>query len=125
VNASMKNLVALVVEDNWLLRQEIVDGLQEAGWTVLEAATGGGALTVLRTGEHVDVLMTDIQLADAITGWEVAEAFRASHPRLPVIYTSGNPSNENRRVSGSAFLGKPLAISQLVRACSDLLARSS
>jgi CheY-like chemotaxis protein len=125
MNASAKRSAALVVEDNWLLRQEIVDGLHVAGWTVLEAATGAGGLTILRSRESVGVLVTDIQLADAVSGWEVPEALRVSYPRLPVIYVSGNPFNENRRVSGGVFMGKPILVSQLVRACSELLTRSS
>ena len=115
-------LTVLVVEDDWLLRQDLVSSLQDEGATVLEAATGAGALAVTRGGEKVDLLVTDVQLASAVTGWEVAEAFRASDPELPVIYASGNPPNDSRRVAGSLFLSKPVGISQLVRACNELLA---
>jgi CheY-like chemotaxis protein len=48
MKTSFKGLTALVVEDDWLLRETIVDALQEIGWTVLEAASGASALTVLR-----------------------------------------------------------------------------
>jgi len=117
-------LTVLVVEDDWLLRQDLVSSLQDEGATVLEAATGAGALAVMRGGEKVDLLVTDIHLANAVTGWEVAEAFRASDPKLLVIYASGNPPNDSRRVAGSLFLSKPVAISRLVRACNELLAHS-
>ena len=83
----------LVVEDDWLLREDIVGDLRREGWTVLEAATGAGAIVALRESDAIDLLITDIRLADAVTGWDVAEAFRASHPRSPVIYASGNPPN--------------------------------
>jgi CheY-like chemotaxis protein len=122
MDASPKGHTVLVVEDDWLLRQELVEELQDEAATVLEAATGTGALAALRNGEKIDLLVTDIQLSDAITGWDVAEAFRASNAEIPVIYTSGNPSNDIRRVTGSMFLSKPVAISQFVHACSDLLA---
>ena len=48
---------------------------------MLEAATGAGALTVLREGRNrFDLLVTDVQLADALTGWDVAEALRVADP---------------------------------------------
>jgi two-component system, OmpR family, response regulator len=122
MSASVKGLTVLVVEDDWLLRQQIVSELQDAEWTVLEAATGRAALAVLQAREKVDLLVTDIQLADAITGWSVAEAFRASNANLPVIYASGHPSNDSRRVPGSTFLSKPVETSRLLHACGDLRA---
>ncbi len=124
MNPSSKGLTALVAEDDWLLRQEIVEGLQGAGWIVLEAATGAGALT-LKEANTIHLLVTDIQLADAVTGWDVAEAFRASDPKIPVIYTSGNPSNSRRRVAESIFLTKPVAMPELRLACRNLMANST
>ncbi len=90
---------------------------------MLEAATGAGALT-LKEANTIHLLVTDIQLADAVTGWDVAEAFRASDPKIPVIYTSGNPSNSRRRVAESIFLTKPVAMPELRLACRHLMANS-
>jgi hypothetical protein len=47
-----------------------------------------------------------------VSGWDVAEA--ASAANIPVVYTSGNPSIAARRVPGSIFLSKPVAISELL-----------
>lgn len=121
MSVSFKGPTAVVVEDDWMLREITVNELQEMGWTVLEAASGAGALMVLREARTVDLLVTDIQLADAITGWDVAEAFRVSDPEVPVIYASGNPSNPGRRVKESVFLSKPIDISALKLACRRLL----
>ena len=54
--------VALVVEDEWIVRDDIVSELKAQGWTVVEAATGEEALLLLAARE-VHVLLTDIQLA--------------------------------------------------------------
>jgi CheY-like chemotaxis protein len=121
VRASSNGLTVLVVEDDWLVRADIVVGLQQEGWTVLEAATGAGALQVLRDSDIVDLLITDIGLADAMTGWDVAEAFRASRPKAPVVYASGGPNNEARQVPGSVFLTKPVVISRLLICCVELV----
>ena len=101
----------------------MVTDLRNEGWAVLEAATGAGALSTLRDAEKVDLLITDIGLADALSGWDVAEAFRIAHPEAPVIYASGNPANDRRRVPWSVFLSKPFATSELAAICRKLLTR--
>ena len=77
----------LVVEDDWLVRAGAVDALEEAGFQVIEAATGEEAMSVCR--ERVaDALVTDIMLGGKIDGWDIAEHCRSSDPTLPVTSTS-------------------------------------
>ena len=111
--------VALVVEDEWLVRNHIVNELRESGWIVVETATGEEALALL-AGREVDVVLTDIQLAGAMTGWDVAHAARTAKPYLPVIYASANASDPLNRVEGSLFFGKPYDPEQIVEACQRL-----
>jgi DNA-binding response OmpR family regulator len=56
-------------------------------------------------------------------GWEVARAAREVDPDFPVIYMSGNASNQwpIQGVPKSIMLNKPFAPVQLVRALSPLL----
>ena len=121
MKASSNGMTVLVVEDDWLVREDIVLGLRQEGWIVLESATGAAALKALREARIVDLLITDIGLADAITGWDVADAFRIAHPISPVIYASGNPNNDARKVAGSVFLSKPVVISSLLATCRNLV----
>ena len=114
-------LTALVVEDDWFLREDIAGGFRQEGWTVLEAATGASALKWLRETKTLDVLITDIRLADATTGWDIAEAVRLLYPKLLVIYATGAPDDHGRRVPGSIFLSKPVATRELLLACHRLL----
>jgi hypothetical protein len=76
---------------------------------------------VLLESNTVDLLVTDIGLADDVTGWDVAEAFRTSRPMAPVIYASGGPNNDARQVPGSVSLSKPVVISRLLGACRSLV----
>jgi CheY-like chemotaxis protein len=76
----------MVVEDDWFIREDIAHELRKEGWTVLEAAEGCATLELLRESETIDLVITDIGLAGAMTGWDVAEAVRVSHPKVPVIY---------------------------------------
>jgi CheY-like chemotaxis protein len=112
--------VVLIVEDEWLLRDAMAEELQRADWSVLEASTAESALTLLRDGRQIDLVVTDIQLGGHLSGWDVAEASRAVHPEIPVIYVSGNSVDESRRVSDSIFLSKPYRIAALLGACREL-----
>jgi CheY-like chemotaxis protein len=104
--------VILVVEDEWLVRDVVVQALRDAGWQVI-------ALT--RTGHHhIDVVFTDIQLAGRLCGWDVAEQCRAARADFPVIYASGNAADRSRRVAGSLFFDKPYSAADIVDACSRL-----
>ena len=56
MQAARKVVTVLVVEDDWVIREDIVTDLRQEGWAVLEAATGVGALKTLREAEKVDLL---------------------------------------------------------------------
>jgi DNA-binding response OmpR family regulator len=111
--------VALVVEDDWLLRDELASHLREAGWTVQEASTAEGAMMLLDR-ERIDILITDIGLGGYMSGWDVAEAFRAARPEMPVVYTSGNTIEPRRQVPDSVFLRKPYDPNAVLEACRRL-----
>lgn len=85
-------LTVLVVEDDWLVRENIAGEFRREGWTVLEAGTGASALRRLRETKILDVPIRDIRLADATTGWDIAEAARGLHSKIPVIYARASPS---------------------------------
>ena len=76
---------------------------------------------LIREADRVHLLFTDINLADAITGWDVADAGRVSHPDLAVIYASGGPKDHGRLVPQSIFLSKPVSPDDIMLACSRLM----
>jgi two-component system, OmpR family, response regulator len=112
--------VVLVVEDEWLVRDMVTSCLREAGWHVLEAATGEGALALLQSGEQVDVLVTDINLGGSLNGWDIGEAFRTANPAMSIIYASGNSVEPRRRVPDSLFFNKPYDPEAVLLACDKL-----
>jgi DNA-binding response OmpR family regulator len=109
--------VVLVVEDDWLLRQSLVDDLASEGWTVLEAESGESALKLSNDDLGIGLLITDIRLGGRLNGWDVAEAMRQKDAKLAVIYISANSARASRQVVGSIFLSKPYLPSQLLEAC--------
>lgn len=112
--------VAVVVEDEWLVRFEIADLLMGAGWHVVEFATGEAALEMSDSGQNVDLLITDIRLPGAVNGWDVAERFRAANSEAVVIYCSATPPDPQRQVPGSRFFSKPCRVQDLLDAVSRL-----
>jgi CheY-like chemotaxis protein len=118
-------LSCLVVEDEWLLRLELVEELTAAGWTVREAASGEAALKAITQLAALDLLVTDIRLGGAVDGWEVAEACAKAWPGAKVIYVSANPIVEKRRAEGSMVLSKPVEIESLLSLCRELTASRS
>jgi DNA-binding response OmpR family regulator len=110
----------LVVEDDLLVRLQIAGALRDAGWNVFEASSGEDALGLVRDGQPIDLLITDIQLIGCFSGWDLAESVRAERSDLPVIYASGNPVNESRKVAGSLFFAKPFRTTELLEACNRL-----
>src|ERR1700704_750358 len=109
--------VVLVVEDEWLLRDCIAAHLRGARWQVLEARSGEAAIALLNAGEHVDVIVTDIELGGSINGWSVGERFRVIFPQVAVIYTSGNAWPSAPAVPKSLFISKPYEPDAIAQAC--------
>ena len=105
--------VVLVVEDDPLIRSDIVSEFNWQGWQVLDTSTGEEALALAEEND-IDVIVTDIQLGGLLSGWDVAEEMRSVHPDVPVIYTSGSAPDRTRLVCGALFFDKPLNPEQVV-----------
>ena len=114
---SFTSKVALVVEDEWLVRDVITQALRDAGWQVLEASTAEDAIGLLRAGNRIDLVFTDIQLGGVLCGWDIGEHCRAGRADFPVIYASGNAADTSRRVAESLFFNKPYKAADVVAAC--------
>lgn len=67
--------------------------------------------------------LTDVNLGDGITGWELARRVREITPGFPLIYmTSATaPDWKSQGVDGSGLIEKPFAPAQLAAAVSQLL----
>ncbi len=109
--------VALVVEDDWVRRIDMVQELEQEGWTVLAAEAAEAALDLLLAGYPIDVLVTDVQLGEGPSGWDLAEACRARVSDLPVIYVSADAGDRSRQVPGSWFFDKPCPAALVATAC--------
>lgn len=116
-------VVVLVVDDEILVRFDVVRCLEDAGYAVIEAGTGEEAIALCNSGTPIDVVFTDINLGGSASGWDVAERFRTVRPRVPVVYTSGKSIDPGRCVVGSTFVSKPYRHGEILDVCRRLAAR--
>jgi CheY-like chemotaxis protein len=110
-------VVVLVVEDEVLIRCYVADFLRDAGYCVVESASGAEAIAICNSEMSIDIVFTDINLVGGASGWDVAERFRAERPEIAVLYTSGQSIDHGRRVHESAFVAKPYQPREIVNAC--------
>lgn len=117
----------LIVEDDDLLRDAFKILLEDAGYQVLEAATGRRALEVAQERLPALVIL-DMGLPDG-PGLDVVQAIRRDPDLMdtPVIALTGRVGEEERRACLEAgcdrYLSKPIAPSDLLRELPELLTR--
>jgi len=80
--------LALLVDDEDLVRTSTADMLGDIGFTVVEAPSGEAAMQLLAEGMRPDILITD-HLMPGMNGTDLAYAARAERPDLPVLIVSG------------------------------------
>ncbi len=85
---SLTRKCVLLVEDDDIVRMLTVEVLEALGYQVQAMSDAPSALELLRQGEPVDLLMTDIGLP-GLGGRELAQASRELRPGLPVLFASG------------------------------------
>ncbi len=106
---------ALVVEDDLMQRQMISLLLEESGYRVIECDRAEDAQQVLdNDAAAFCLMMTDVQLAGAMDGVELARIAKERNPHLDVVVTSGQPLPRPLPL-GTKFWAKPWAPLDVLR----------
>jgi PAS domain S-box-containing protein len=115
----------LVVDDEPDIRALIVEVLRELGYTVIDAPHAQAGLDVLKSGQAIDLLITDIGLPGGMNGRQFAGAARINRPGLKILLITGYAQNA---ISGDAQLGpgmhilmKPFALQTLAARIQEIL----
>jgi len=118
--------VILIVEDDILIRELTEIMIRDWGHQTLSASDVDGALVLLRSPVHIDILFTDIYLKTAVLGGiELARQAIKLRPELHVLYTTGNAvtnAMQTQFVEGTHCLRKPYTPTHLQHSFEDLLA---
>ena len=117
--------VVLLVDDDNGVRENTRRRLEKAGHTVMSAATGEEALILSRQAAP-SLLVTDVRMP-GMSGPALAEQLRASHPRMKVLFLSGDiiaaaSADPMSLPAGAHFLQKPFAGADLERKVAEMLA---
>jgi PAS domain S-box-containing protein len=116
----------LLVEDDSALREMAAMLLRRLGYTVLVAANGIEALTLIhqRDTGHIDLLFTDV-IMPHMSGKELADRVQASYPHTRILFTSAYTGNaivhQGVLDKGVALLQKPFTPSALAHKLREVL----
>jgi two-component system, cell cycle sensor histidine kinase and response regulator CckA len=119
----------LVVDDEEVVRSLVARALTEAGYRVLEACHGAGALGILETqAATVDLVVCDLVMP-LVSGRDVGHWIATHYPRLPVLYVSGYPraylEAHDLYDQSVTLLRKPFLPSRLLEAVEEVLSLES
>ncbi len=100
--------VILIVEDQPLLRELVVELVEDAGFLALAAGDAAKAVTLLEARSDIAVLFTDVNMPGPMNGVALAHLVHHRWPRIKILVASAKlqppPSD---LPSHSAFLRKP------------------
>lgn len=71
------------------MRNHVCALLRGLGYTVLSAADGREALSMLQSGTPIDLLFTDIVMPGGVDGSALAELVQNLRPGLRTLFTTG------------------------------------
>jgi CheY-like chemotaxis protein len=81
----------LVVEDEAIVRLVIAIHLADHGFSVVETASAGEAVSILKDDRFVVVVFSDISMPGAMDGVDLAKWIDRKRPELKILLTSGMP----------------------------------
>jgi two-component system, response regulator PdtaR len=103
-----KRPIVLIVEDEFLVRMNAVEMIEEAGFEAIEADNADDAITILENRSDIRLVFTDIQMPGSMDGLKLAAAVRGRWPPILIIATSGRHVIRGGDLpEGASFLAKP------------------
>lgn len=117
------NRSILIVEDDALIRINLIDYFEDAGFSVLEAEDADEAIALLNDHSEVRVVLTDVQMPGSMDGLRLAHYIRDRFPPTVLFVTSGVLDLTSRDLPvDSYFLSKPFDPRRLLRRIEQLTA---
>lgn len=119
----------LLADDEARIRRLVIDFLKRDGYTILEAADGNEALTLLRTHPEIELAILDVMMPGA-DGFSVLQSIRAGERtrRLPVMMLTARAEefDQLHGLQGGAddYVTKPFSPLVLCARVKNLLLRS-
>ena len=116
----------LVVEDEPTILELLSGSLRFAGFDVVTASSGSGALRAAAACLP-DLILLDVMLPDG-DGFEVVRTLRSSGPRVPVIFITARVGVPDRvtglTIGGDDYVTKPFSLDEVLARIRAVLRRS-
>ena len=117
----------LVVEDDPSVLALAIEMLSELGYRVKTASDASVALEILRRGDAIDLIFTDVVMPGGLTGVQLAAEARKLRPGMKVLLTSGYTGEALARHQSDAdlpLIEKPYRQTDLAAKLRQVLAES-
>jgi CheY-like chemotaxis protein len=111
---------ALLIEDEFLIRELAEAYLEDAGFEVTVARDGREALDELAKGTQFDLLFTDIRMPGGIDGRDVAEQAKKLIPGLRIVYATGYSDGADGLGDREVCIEKPYTFAAVRRVLGEL-----
>jgi two-component system, NtrC family, sensor kinase len=115
----------LVVEDNAEVGDVTASLVEQLGYRTLRAENATDALNMLRQGEKIDLVLSDVVMPGGMNGIALAQEITNHHPRIPVLLTSGYSDVVQTAGSQFAILRKPFQLAALEKSMREALERGA
>lgn len=105
----------LVVDDDGGIRSFVTQALEEEGYVVEQAGTGGDALASVAVAPP-NLILLDVRMP-GVDGWQVLDELRsAAGPQTPVVVMTASYSGQDRALQSGAqgYLAKPFELTDLL-----------
>ena len=114
----------LVIEDEPVVRNLVVEVLEDLGYRAIEAVDGPGGLEIVQSAQRIDLLITDVGLP-GLNGRQVADAARSLRPDLKVLFMTGYAENAalvfGALDAGMSVITKPFTMDALATRVREII----
>ncbi|WP_296744635.1 response regulator [Mesorhizobium sp.] len=106
----------LIVEDEAIIRFELIDLFEDEGYRVFEAENADEAIAIMKRNSTIRIVLTDIDMPGSMDGLKLAHYLRERYPPTLLLIASGRVSVPEKDLPDySAFLSKPFDPARLMR----------
>jgi CheY-like chemotaxis protein len=100
--------VILIVDDEPLVRLNVAQTIEDAGFESIEAENADEAIRLLESRSDIRAVFTDIHMPGSMDGLKLAHAVRNRWPPIKIIVTSGREFLTDQDLpEGGLFFAKP------------------
>ena len=114
----------MVVEDEPIIRIDLIDALEEEGFQVVEAVNASEALHVLQANSDITGVVSDVNMPGSMDGIRMAQVIRGHSPQMVLILVSARALSLEMLPEETRFFSKPLDFPALLTTLNAVLPAS-